>query len=84
MSLVPKRSINYECKTCDYNTNRMSQYERHLLTAKHENRTFRTKKVPKSSEIFECKHCDYLSSRESQYILQCLTAKQKSLQNLTI
>ena len=45
MSLVPKRSINYECKTCDYNTNRMSQYERHLLTAKHENRTFRTKKV---------------------------------------
>ena len=65
MSLVPKRSINYACKTCDYNTNRMSQYERHLLTAKHENRTFRTKKVPKSSVKYECECGKQYTARNS-------------------
>ena len=32
----------YECKTCQYNTCRKSQYDRHLLTAKHQNETNET------------------------------------------
>ena len=36
--LVQKVPTNYCCILCDYNTSRVSQYERHLTTAKHVNR----------------------------------------------
>ena len=35
--LEKKSSINFECKKCDYITCRKSQYDRHLLTPKHQN-----------------------------------------------
>ena len=54
---VPKSSKIYECKKCAYNTVRESQFDRHLLTAKHQKLTNLTKKVPKSSEVFECDIC---------------------------
>ena len=65
MKKVPKSSIKYECKICDYTTIRKSQYDRHLTTAKHKNRTFRTEKVPKSSEIFECECGKTYTARNS-------------------
>jgi len=34
-NLVPKSSVIFSCKMCDYSTSRNSQYDRHLLTAKH-------------------------------------------------
>ena len=35
---VAKRcNTKYTCKKCDYNTSRKSQFNRHLLTAKHKN-----------------------------------------------
>ena len=55
---VPKSSKNYVCKSCDYNTVRESQYDRHLMTAKHKKLTLLTKKVPKSSKKFICESCD--------------------------
>jgi hypothetical protein len=48
--LVPKSSIIYDCKLCDYNTSRYSQYIRHLTTDKHKNLHLATNsniKVPK-------------------------------------
>jgi len=55
---VPKSSKIYTCETCDYHTSRLSQYNRHLLTAKHEILTDTyintTIKVPKSSKAFTC------------------------------
>jgi hypothetical protein len=58
MNLVPKSSMIYECNKCNYTTVRESQYNRHLLTAKHQYRTYRTEIVPKSStpnnKQFEC------------------------------
>ena len=65
MEKVPKCSIKYECKICDYNTSRKSQYDRHLTTAKHQNRTNRTDKVPKSSDIFECECGKIYKARNS-------------------
>ena len=32
---VPNSSSNFICENCDYYTSRLSQYNRHLLTAKH-------------------------------------------------
>ena len=47
---VPKRFEKYYCSSCDYNTVRKSQYERHLLTRKHKLLNNTNKKVPKSSD----------------------------------
>jgi hypothetical protein len=65
MEKVPKSSMKYECKICDYNTSRKSQYDRHLTTAKHQNRTNRTDKVPKSSDKFECECGKIYKARNS-------------------
>jgi hypothetical protein len=51
---VPKSSIIFECKICDYITSRKSQYERHLGTPKHKILTNPNKKVPKSSKKYIC------------------------------
>ena len=53
-----KKFQDYSCGTCNYNTSRLSQYNRHLLTAKHKMITNdninTTEKPPKSSKAFEC------------------------------
>ncbi len=50
---VPKSSELFRCETCDYITSRNSQYNRHILTAKHKNATTATKKVPE----YICEKC---------------------------
>ena len=53
-----KSSKMFTCNNCDYNTCRKSQYDRHLLTLKHEMITNGNKMVTKSSYqvplVFEC------------------------------
>ena len=60
--LVPKSSENFNCKCCDYNTSRKSQYERHLSTSKHINTTVRLQKptilVQNVPKIYTCCNCD--------------------------
>ena len=73
-NLVPKSSIKYSCKLCDYNTSRKSQYERHLSTDKHKNAENDSKMignsnnlVPKSSEkLFNCE-CGRVYKYDSGY-----------------
>jgi len=43
---VPKVPNNFVCNFCDYKTSRKSQYDRHLLTAKHKMLTQKVPKVP--------------------------------------
>jgi hypothetical protein len=56
---------NWYCKKCDYNTCRKSQFDRHILTAKHKNTddagTVPYKKVPK----FACECGKTYSHRQS-------------------
>jgi hypothetical protein len=54
-NLVPKSSIMFECKICDYSTSRQSQHDRHLLTDKHKNRQKSTMSDKESSDYI-C-HC---------------------------
>ena len=46
-----KSSNNYSCEFCNYNTCRLSQYNRHLLTSKHIILTQTNDSEPKSSKI---------------------------------
>ena len=55
-----KVPIIYSCESCDYSTSRKSQWNRHILTAKHLKLTKAasglTKKVPCNFECRNCKH----------------------------
>ena len=55
--LVPKSSEKFHCEKCHYFTSRKSQFDRHILTDKHNQQqksTFFNEKVPKSSNTFNC------------------------------
>lgn len=62
----------YNCDNCDYHTSRLSQYNRHLLTAKHKLLTNPNEKVPKSSKAYICncgkeyKHASSLSGHKKK------------------
>ena len=56
-NLVQKSSEKYACTLCDYNTCRLSQYNRHITTVKHKirtNETIETSFGTKSSKLFQC------------------------------
>ncbi len=64
--IVPKSSNKYCCKLCDYNTCRLSQYERHLNTSKHkniQNETNETSFETKNNKKFQCKCLQIFNSR---------------------
>lgn len=62
----------YNCDNCHYHTSRLSQYNRHMLTAKHKILTNPNKKVPKSSKAYICncgkeyKHASSLSGHKKK------------------
>jgi len=57
-NLVPKSSDKFVCNCCDYNTSRKSQFERHLTTDKHKNRTNETNETNMKQESAEKFHCN--------------------------
>jgi len=63
-----KVSKKFQCLNCDYSTSRNSQWERHLITAKH-------LKATKIDKKFQCLNCDYQTSRNSQWERHLLTVK---------
>ena len=57
-----KMSNSYYCGICDYSTSRKNNWERHLLSKKHQkkcnqNVTFVQKNEQKTSKIFSCEIC---------------------------
>ena len=66
MNKVRESSFNYECKECDYNTTRKSQYDRHLNTAKHKIRTNGTNRTNLvHNNKFECECGKIYTARNS-------------------
>lgn len=60
----------YTCNFCDYSTSRLSQYERHITTRKHnlsvpilQNTTNLVPKVPEKN--YTCEHCDKIYKHHS-------------------
>ena len=94
-----KSSKNFYCKICNYSTSRNSQYNRHLMTAKHKILTNPNKKgsAPQSSFVCECgkeykhlsslcahkKTCQYLDSMYIEQYDNNITANQLEKQNET-
>ena len=53
-SKVPKSSMKFYCKCCDYRTSRESQHARHLLTAKHRILTNPPVKGSAAVNVYSC------------------------------
>ena len=65
-----KSPIFFQCKTCDYSTSNKKDYNKHLLTRKHENTTKYNAlgiKIPKNSKIYECQCGKSYPYRSSLY-----------------
>ena len=54
----PLKIPSFYCVNCDYITNNKKDYNKHLTTSKHKNRTFLNKEIPKNLYKFICKKCE--------------------------
>lgn len=67
----PKKSQKiYECKLCDYISSNKKDYNKHLLTRKHKNRTIlneKSQKSPKKEGNYECEHCGKIYKVRNSY-----------------
>ena len=51
---MPKTAEKYYCEICDFVSSKKSNYDTHLTTTKHQNRTNRLNRTDKMPDIFEC------------------------------
>ena len=64
MNKMPKNAENFSCETCNFVCSKKSNYDIHLLTAKHQNRTILNDLMPKNAKtnfethLFYCKKCN--------------------------
>jgi hypothetical protein len=79
MTETAKKSLgDFCCVGCDYNTGYKSQYERHLLTAKH---LRMTDGFTKGQKKYECALCNYTTSHSNKYVEHLTTAKHMRMQD---
>jgi len=51
---MPKNAKIFYCKKCDFTTSKLSNYNNHVLTRKHQNETNETKKMPNKPKCNLC------------------------------
>jgi hypothetical protein len=54
---MPKNAVLFSCEKCDFSCSKKSNYDKHLMTRKHEIRTNSNKKMPKNAAPFMCSKC---------------------------
>jgi hypothetical protein len=62
---MPKNANIFHCEKCNFKCSKKSNYEAHLLTAKHINRTNRTEKKPNNANQFKCECGKIYKARNS-------------------
>ena len=62
---MPKNAELFSCIDCNFKCSKHSNWNKHILTAKHINRTNRTNKMPKNAETFDCECGKVYKARNS-------------------
>ena len=78
-----KVATKFFCESCDYITSKRSDYDKHILTAKHKKKQLLLKNEKKLSQKYLCEPCDYNTSNKTNYYKHILTAKHKKQENLS-
>jgi hypothetical protein len=56
---MPKNADDFVCENCDFNCSKVSNYNSHILTLKHKNRTNSNNLEHKTANfLFNCKYCE--------------------------
>lgn len=71
-------SPDYRCEKCNYVTVKKNNYEKHLLTLKHNISNIGNKKSQQSSPDYRCEKCNYVTVRKCDYDKHTLTLKHKN------
>ena len=79
MKKSPKIPPKFLCDVCDYSTSSMKDFNKHVLTLKHKNRTLLNKKSPKIP-FFSCDCGKNYNARNSLWYhkKKCYISKQKN------
>lgn len=84
---VPKNAEKYICEKCNFECSKKSNYDKHILTAKHKRLTMLTKKMPKSAENdknkFVCECGKIYLQRQSLYRhkQKCMYVEDENIDN---
>lgn len=81
----------YFCESCDYKTSRRSNYDKHLLTKKHQKNSSKphlsTKTPHIATDEYVCEYCDQSFSRHDslkRHLRTCILKKNETLQQEVI
>ncbi len=55
---MPKNAEEFDCKICAFKCSKKSNFEKHLLTDKHINRTYLNVLEHKNAKMYHCKNCN--------------------------
>jgi hypothetical protein len=84
---VPKNAEKYICENCNFECSKKSNYDKHILTAKHKRLTMLTKKMPKNAENdkikFVCECGKIYLQRQSLYRhkQKCMYVEDENIDN---
>ena len=73
---MPKNAELFSCEKCDFECSKLSNYNKHLLTAKHKILTNTNIKMPKNAKAYTCscgkkyKHASSLSGHKKKCIVE--------------
>jgi hypothetical protein len=87
MKKSPKIAKEFNCESCDYICCKQSDWDKHVLTSKHNFRTNSNKFEPKESEEFFCKNCNKkYTARNSLWYHEkkCLVTPINKQENISI
>lgn len=82
---MPKNAKIFFCENCDFGCSKKSNYDKHLLTRKHEIRTNSNRKMPKNAAAYVCSKCSKeYSSRSSlwYHAKKCSVTSDDEHQNM--
>jgi len=88
MNLSPKIALKFVCIPCHYTCSKQFDYNKHLLTAKHKNRTILNdleQNVEKSSKKYTCSNCHKnYNARNSLWYHQKTCKVEEKSNNLVV
>ena len=82
-NIKQKISTQYSCVKCNYNTVRKNNYDKHMLSSKHNMDSFGPDIKQKISTQYSCIKCNYNTVRKNNYDVHMLSSKHKSAQMLS-
>jgi hypothetical protein len=81
---LPISTPKYCCEKCNVTCSKLSDWNRHISTAKHKKLTISDETDSKVSANYACTNCEYICNKKSLWAKHILTTKHKKLSSETV